>query len=70
MCRWLPADPLLVLALCAAAAFFFALPASRTGIPRSLLKRVVELHIDDEIEPMMAEYIVNGIIAPTSSTPA
>ncbi len=63
---------LLLMAVCAAAWTVPAGPASRGSLawhlpPRRLRstsdspQNVVELRIDDEIEPILAEYIVNGI---------
>jgi membrane-bound serine protease (ClpP class) len=54
-----------VFALLAAAALSFLLAPARPALASPpadpSTQNVVELHIDDEIEPILAEYIVNGI---------
>jgi membrane-bound serine protease (ClpP class) len=57
---------LLLLAVCAAAGLYLLAPPSRAVLASpaadsAATQNVVELHIDDEIEPVLAEYIVNGI---------
>ncbi len=52
---------LLAVALLGALSAKAQAPETKTSSPSSSPAQIVELHIDDEIEPVMAEYVDNGI---------
>ena len=47
--------------ICALIALLMAVPLRASGLPASVSSTVVELRINSEIEPVLAEYMVNGI---------
>ena len=59
-CRIAVGSAATLLGLAVTAAFLRSARASRVA-PSSLASQVVELRIDGEIEPILAEYLVNGI---------